>query len=59
VADNRSFNDGYKDGYQSVRGKDITPPYPSQSIPAGKSPYEAGYERGQADAEEYVRQRSN
>ncbi len=48
----KSFEDGYVDGYQSVRGKGIRPAIPSHAIPAGYTSYQWGYEKGARDAKD-------
>jgi hypothetical protein len=43
--DNRTFEQGYADGYRSVHpGAPIA--IPPHAVPAGKTPYEWGYEVG-------------
>ena len=42
----KTFQDGYIDGYQSGAQTNATPSIPSYSIPAGRKPYDVGYERG-------------
>lgn len=46
---NQTFQDGYIDGYQSVR-PGVLPAIPSHAIPIGLTPYQWGYKMGQEDA---------
>jgi hypothetical protein len=47
----RTFADGYVDGWNSVMGKGtMLPGIPMHSIPMGKTPYQHGFDRGIADA---------
>lgn len=48
----QEFRDGYIDGWQSIRPGD-TPAVPSHATPAGKTPYEHGYELGRQRALEF------
>lgn len=46
----KTFTDGYMDGWHSVKpGTD--PGIPAHAIPAGKTPYQHGFELGRAKAE--------
>jgi hypothetical protein len=45
----KTFEDGYLDGWHSVK-PGTNPSIPSYAIPAGKTPYQHGYERGRAKA---------
>ena len=45
----QTFEQGYAEGYHSVRpGAPLT--YPPHAVPAGRTPYEWGYECGVRDA---------
>jgi hypothetical protein len=46
MADNRSFADGYINGWQSVMGRATVPAIPAYAVPAGMTEFEAGYQRG-------------
>jgi hypothetical protein len=50
--DEKTFTDGYIDGWQSIMGKGSVPAVPAHAVPAGKTPYEAGYDRGREVATE-------
>ena len=41
-----TFSDGYIAGWQKGSGRNLVPSIPAHSIPAGKTEYDAGYERG-------------
>lgn len=43
--DSQDFQNGFIDGWQSVNPGTV-PSIPSSAIPAGKTAYEHGYERG-------------
>jgi hypothetical protein len=45
----KTFQDGYIDGYQSVRPGTL-PSIPSYAIPIGKTPYQWGFMMGEEDA---------
>ena len=49
-----SFEKGYLDGCKTV-SPGILPGIPSHSIPAGKTEYQAGFDRGVEDAKERKR----
>jgi hypothetical protein len=49
-----TFADGYIDGWRSVTKLNKTPTIPSYSIPAGKSAYNHGYEKGAERAKEWT-----
>jgi hypothetical protein len=45
VKDTRTFEQGYEDGYRSIRpGAPIA--FPPHAVPSGKTPYDWGYEVG-------------
>jgi hypothetical protein len=45
ATDNRTFEQGYADGYRSIQpGAPIA--IPPHAVPSGKTPYEWGYEVG-------------
>lgn len=48
----KSYSDGFIDGYQSIRGKGVVPAIPAHAIPAGYSPYSWGFEEGVKRASE-------
>ncbi|MDP2377070.1 hypothetical protein [Reyranella sp.] len=51
VHEEKTWEDGYIDGYQSVRGPHAVFAAPVVPLmPLEKTPYEAGYERGRDDA---------
>lgn len=43
------FVQGYRDGFRSVQGSDITPVTPSFVLESGSSPYDQGYVYGVRD----------
>lgn len=47
---NKTFTDGYLDGWCSVKSGS-NPPIPAHAIPAGKTAYQHGYELGKKAAE--------
>ena len=59
MTDTKTFTDGYIDGWQSVRGKGAEPEIPAHVIPAGMTPYQAGFEQGKAKAEDSLKPSSN
>lgn len=50
----RTFTDGYIVGWQSVSMPKALPADPTHAIPAGKTRYKAGYDRGVEHALERV-----
>ena len=51
--DNRTFAEGYIEGWKAVMGEGAAiSGIPSHAIPAGKTPYQAGLVRGMEDAQE-------
>lgn len=49
---NKTFSDGYLEGWHFIRAGD-TPSIPAHAIPAGKTPYQHGYELGRTAAENW------
>jgi len=47
--DERSYDDGYRDGWRSVLPKAVVPPSPPIP-PSERMLYHAGYDRGRSDA---------
>jgi hypothetical protein len=49
--ENKSFAEGYTDGWKSILGEGAPlPPIPAYALPVGKTEYEHGYEQGRAVA---------
>lgn len=46
----RTFDDGYLDGWMSVAGDALLPPDPTRPPPGDRADYQAGFEYGRADA---------
>lgn len=45
--ENKSFRDGYIEGWKSIMGNGAAiPAIPAHSIPAGKTPFQAGIAKG-------------
>ena len=49
----KSFTDGYLDGFHSLK-KGVNPAIPAHAIPAGKTPYQHGFELGRSKAQEQM-----
>lgn len=46
MGDSEDFQRGYADGYRSVTGSNALPTQGTEACPAGKTWYEAGFEKG-------------
>jgi hypothetical protein len=51
----RTFEDGYLDGWMSVAGDALVPPNPTRPPPGERADEQAGFEYGRADALERYR----
>ena len=45
----KTFSEGYTDGWQQASGSNMLPAIPAHAIPSGYTPYGWGYETGYTD----------
>jgi hypothetical protein len=50
VTDERTFAEGYVDGWRGVAGDAVVPPAPAALIRPGETAYQAGFQYGRSDA---------